>query len=78
MRTISLFYIIKPVALAFAVPFTLLATKDHPDPDEPDVELGSPDFWFHIIVSAGLVILGGVFAGYVVQLYFLFYFKFLE
>lgn len=75
MRSISLFYLIRPVALAFAVPFTSLATKDHADPDEPDVEPGSPDFWFHIIVSAGLVVLGGVFAGYVIYSYFFFYFQ---
>jgi hypothetical protein len=74
MRNISLFYLIKPVALAFAVPFTLLATKDHSDPDEPNVEPGSPDFWFHIIVSAGLVVLGGVFAGYVLFYFYFFWF----
>jgi metal transporter CNNM len=68
MRNISLFYLIKPVALALAVPFTSLATKDYADSDEPSVEPGSPDFWFHIIVSAGLVVLGGVFAGYVLYL----------
>jgi len=68
MRNISLFYLIKPVALALAVPFASLVTQDHPDPNEPDVEPGSPDFWFHIIVSVGFVILGGVFAGYVLYL----------
>ncbi len=63
MRNISLFYLIKPVALALAVPFASLAANQNTDPTEPDVEPGSADFWFHIIVAAGLVVLGGVFAG---------------
>lgn len=63
MRNISLFYLIKPVALALAVPFTSLVTKGHEDPTEPDIEPGSADFWFHVIVAGGLVVLGGVFAG---------------
>jgi hypothetical protein len=63
MRTLSLIYLLKPT-VALASPFLLhLYNTDHPDPNEPDVDPGSPDFWFHIIVSAALVLLGGVFAG---------------
>ena len=63
MRKISMFYLIKPVLLALAVPFTAQSTMDHSDPNEPGVEPGSPDFWFHVAISAALVILGGVFSG---------------
>lgn len=31
-------------------------------------ELGSPEFWWKILISAFLVLLGGVFAGYVLTL----------
>ncbi len=29
----------------------------------PTVERGSPEFWYKIIISGALVLLGGVFAG---------------
>jgi hypothetical protein len=59
MRTISLLYLLKP-ALVIATPYFIA----HPSkPEEPDVEPGSGDFWFHIIVAGILVLLGGVFAG---------------
>ena len=32
--------------------------------DEPGKEPGSPEFWYRVIISVGLVLLGGVFAGY--------------
>lgn len=63
MRNISLFYLIKPVAQVLAVPFITRVTKEHADPTEPDAEPGSADFWFHMVVAAGLVVLGGIFAG---------------
>ncbi|TBU30759.1 hypothetical protein BD311DRAFT_863763 [Dichomitus squalens] len=31
--------------------------------DEPGEEFGSPEFWYKVVVSIGLVLLGGVFAG---------------
>jgi hypothetical protein len=33
--------------------------------EEPVEEPGSIDFWTHILISGGLVVSGGVFAGYV-------------
>ena len=35
-----------------------------PASDEPGEELGSPEFWYKLVVSIGLVLAGGVFAGY--------------
>ncbi|KIY67221.1 DUF21-domain-containing protein [Cylindrobasidium torrendii FP15055 ss-10] len=32
-------------------------------PEEPETEIGSPSFWYHIIISIVFVLLGGVFAG---------------
>lgn len=49
--------------MVYASPFLFYAATAPEPGEDPDVEVGSPDFWFHIIVSAGLVILGGVFAG---------------
>ncbi|KAG8855181.1 hypothetical protein FRB91_002601 [Serendipita sp. 411] len=60
MRTISLFYLLKP-AIALASPY-IYYMKAEPG-DEPEVEPGSTDFWFHIIISGILVLVGGVFAG---------------
>jgi hypothetical protein len=63
MRILSLIYILKPT-FVFASPFLQhLYNTDQSIPSEPDVEPGSPDFWFHIIVSAVLVLIGGVFSG---------------
>ncbi|CCA68583.1 related to MAM3-Protein required for normal mitochondrial morphology [Serendipita indica DSM 11827] len=63
MRKLSLFYLLKPALMVYASPFLFYAATAPEPGEDPDVEVGSPDFWFHIIVSAGLVILGGVFAG---------------
>lgn len=41
----------------------------------PGVERGSPEFWYHLIVSAFLVLAGGVFAGCV---FFVFFLKLIE
>lgn len=60
MRTISLVYLLKP-ALVLASPYIIYGH----DTKEPKATPGSEEFWFHIIVSAFLVLLGGVFAGYV-------------
>ena len=32
---------------------------------QPGIEKGSPEFWYHLIVSVFLVLAGGVFAGWV-------------
>jgi hypothetical protein len=37
--------------------------------EEPDEPVGSTQFWWKIIVSMGLVLLGGAFAGYVISLF---------
>jgi len=34
----------------------------HP-PDLPDTPEGSPEFWLKLMISMGLVLAGGVFAG---------------
>ncbi|KAG8812129.1 hypothetical protein FRC17_002175 [Serendipita sp. 399] len=60
MRTISLFYLLKP-AIVLASPYLYYAASK--PGDEPELEPGSTNFWFHIIVSGILVLLGGVFAG---------------
>jgi hypothetical protein len=59
MRTISLVYLLKP-AIALASPYIIYGH----DTKEPKSEPGSEEFWFHIIVSGFLVVIGGVFAGY--------------
>lgn len=48
--------------LAFASPFKqIIATaKSRHNVPEP----GSPEFYYKLIISAGLVLAGGVFAGY--------------
>ena len=33
--------------------------------DEPGEQPGSPEFWYKLVISIGLVLAGGVFAGYV-------------
>lgn len=60
MRTLSLIYLLKP-AVVLASPFLIYGhgTK------EPTSKPGSEEFWFHVIVSGFLVLLGGVFAGFV-------------
>jgi hypothetical protein len=35
----------------------------HCDPSAPSVEIGSPEFWWRLAVSAVLVLVGGLFAG---------------
>ena len=37
--------------------------------EEPPAEPGSPDFWTKLLVSVGLVLAGGVFAGFVFGIY---------
>ena len=66
MRKLSLFYLLKPVVMVYASPFLFYAATVPDAGEEPEVEPGSTNFWFHIVVSLGLVVLGGVFAGYVV------------
>lgn len=43
-----------------SIPFRPATTNMDPKPLNP----GSESFWFHIVVSCGLVVLGGIFAGY--------------
>lgn len=47
------------LALANASPMLTLAAAD----DEPDEKPGSAGFWVKLLVSIGLVLSGGVFAG---------------
>jgi hypothetical protein len=68
------YYILLLARYAFASPmFTNLAaqigiqTADNLKKTHTHPELWSPEFWEKIAVSAGLVLLGGVFAGYVVH-----------
>lgn len=37
--------------------------------EEPPAEPGSSEFWSKLLISVGLVLAGGVFAGFVVALY---------
>lgn len=53
---------------ALAVPFKSLITtyvsNDKPSlPHDDTPEVGSPEFWYKMGISVGLVLLGGVFAG---------------
>ncbi|RPD59499.1 DUF21-domain-containing protein [Lentinus tigrinus ALCF2SS1-6] len=48
-------------AHAFPTIYSLLAHA--PEADDPGEEPGSPEFWYKLIVSIGLVLAGGVFAG---------------
>lgn len=43
-----------------------LAALDKPpkcDPSQPTIDFGTPQFWIRLGISAGLVLLGGLFAG---------------
>ena len=43
------------------------ATKKH-NTGHPGAEPGSEEFWYHLIVSAFLVLAGGVFSGFVITI----------
>ncbi|KAF5346076.1 hypothetical protein D9756_010834 [Leucocoprinus leucothites] len=47
---------------ALASPFALVKTRNVPT-DVPEAPEGSPEFWLKLMISAGLVLAGGVFAG---------------
>ncbi|KAI0691244.1 hypothetical protein C8T65DRAFT_745517 [Cerioporus squamosus] len=46
---------------AFPTIYSLLAQV--PETDEPGEQPGTPEFWYKLVVSIGLVLAGGVFAG---------------
>ena len=50
-------------ANAFPTLHSLFTTTTIPETEEPGEEPGSPEFWYKLIVSVGLVLAGGVFAG---------------
>ncbi|KXN92794.1 hypothetical protein AN958_04721 [Leucoagaricus sp. SymC.cos] len=47
---------------ALASPFALVNTRNVPV-EPPEAPRGSPEFWFKLMISMGLVLAGGVFAG---------------
>ncbi|KAG6902677.1 hypothetical protein C0995_013369 [Termitomyces sp. Mi166 len=60
MRNLWLLLLVRGVALSYPLHATLAeGGRKH----RPVAEPGSPEFWFHMTVSAILVLLGGVFAG---------------
>ncbi|KAG6900363.1 hypothetical protein C0993_011994 [Termitomyces sp. T159_Od127] len=59
MRNLWPLLLLRAVALSSPIHATLADGRKH----RPVAEPGSPEFWFHLTVSALLVLLGGVFAG---------------
>ncbi|KAH0584581.1 hypothetical protein H2248_010115 [Termitomyces sp. 'cryptogamus'] len=60
MRNLWLLVLLRGVALSSPIHAALV---DGGRKHRPVAEPGSPEFWFHLTVSAVLVLLGGVFAG---------------
>ncbi|KAG6888916.1 hypothetical protein C0992_007103 [Termitomyces sp. T32_za158] len=59
MRNLWPLLLLRAVALSSPIHATFADGRKH----RPVAEPGSPEFWFHMTVSAVLVLLGGVFAG---------------
>ena len=73
---LALFRALSKLHNAYAAPSTTQASLGLPNEylarvsatdDEPEAEPGSAKFWIFLLISAGLVLAGGVFAGYVVN-----------
>ncbi|KAF9042422.1 hypothetical protein BJ165DRAFT_265889 [Panaeolus papilionaceus] len=64
MNTKRLSYLLTALRVVSASPFLeVIDKKKKHKTGHPGVERGSPEFWYHVSVSALLVIIGGVFAG---------------
>lgn len=57
--------ILAGINLVKASPFSLADASSHVVVDDGE-EVGSPEFWYKVLLSIALVLAGGVFAGYAV------------
>lgn len=51
---------------ALASPF-VFTNSGHAPTEKPGVPRDSPEFWYKLFICMGLVLAGGVFAGYVIH-----------